>query len=130
MAFAKIEFAEASPELWKMALVAGLDESSLPTGSIFGFPVDTGVAAFLDMHTVNELLPSEASLEEVSHELLGQFDAHQVDTWTWAILGTTDSAHLISFSSGVGDGRYASYFGYSTMMKDPVCLISDFALFK
>jgi len=36
-----------------------------------------------------------------------------------------DEGNCVAFSSGWGDGVYASYFGYSTA-HDVVCLVTDF----
>jgi hypothetical protein len=56
-------------------------------------------------------------------------DAHFVDTWGYATLSLAPQtrANLIAFSSGAGEGVYATYVGYDAAERVS-CLVTDFAL--
>lgn len=129
VAFSKIEFDAVEPTEWQMALTAGQDVSKLPSGAVYTFPVTTGTACYLDLETAKYLLQSPDVRKRVDNELLQQCDAHQLAGWTWAFVELAPKRNLISFSTGMGDGKYASYFGFAPPKKDPVCLVTDFVLF-
>lgn len=60
--------------------------------------------------------------EAFSDRLLEQLEAAN---YTAAVITAENGANLIAFSSGWGDGGYASFFGYDTQ-DALVCLVTDF----
>lgn len=127
VAAAMLQISDRQPVAWAMALIPEQDIATLEEGEIFGYPVDSGTGCFMDVEAA-EVLWSQEELEET---LMHELDKTYVDTWSWANLAIEDSRSLniIAFSTGMGDGLYASYFGFDEAHQ-VTCLITDFALFE
>ncbi|PCC72857.1 Protein of unknown function [Nannocystis exedens] len=69
------------------------------------FGVDAGTAAFASPEAIAGL-----ATEAKSEELLALLDAHDRGGWTWGRVEVEGCA-VVAFSSGYGDGIYASYWG-------------------
>jgi hypothetical protein len=127
VAFAKLQFAAQKPETWQMAVLAEQDTATLSPDEIFGYPVDAGTGCFMDI-AASALLVSRMNAEDEYYEVI--IEAMQktyVHTWSYASVQPSplNRDNCIAFSSGWGDGVYASYFGYSAA-GDVVCLVTDF----
>lgn len=68
--------------------------------------------------------------ESYSEALIAEMEKTYVHTWSWANLemDTETNANVIMFSSGLGDGCYASYFGFDEE-HNPMMLVTDFVIF-
>jgi hypothetical protein len=126
IAFAQIRFSERSVVRWEMALIAGQDIAMLEPEHFYGYAVDSGTGSFSDpraQHLINEASdPDMKFFDEVS----GEMDKAYKHTRAWVHIETpTGSAAL--FSSGFGDGMYASYFGLDDTM-EPVVIVTDFGV--
>ena len=129
VAFAMVRFSRRTPVSWEMAHLRDQDVQELKVDEIFGYPVDSGTGCFMDP-TVGRLLRRELAREEdPGKQLLDALQANYTPTWNWAnlVLHPSTGANVIAFSSGVGDGHYASYFGFD-FAGAPVCLVTDFCI--
>ena len=132
VAGAMLVVSEGAPVRWELALVAGQDASELAGDEVFGYEVDSGFGCLLDAEAAaaysGALEEDGSSLEE---RIADALDATYVDTWSWANVAVAPEAglNLVAFSAGMGDGLYASYFGYDAGGK-VVALVTDFALFE
>jgi hypothetical protein len=108
-----------------MATRAGQDASTLKEGYIFGYPVDTGIGCFMDVDAAAALQRKYDEDPDYFEYLLDDFHADDLNI----PLNPATGANVIFFSSGWGDGFYASYWGYDA--EDTiVCLITDFGLLR
>jgi hypothetical protein len=123
VAFARLKFSEQLPCRWEMAVADGHSSAAIEPGMIMGYGVDSGTGAFLDVASAAAF----AALTETEREQLeDNLQATYRHTRSW-LLWKHEGASVALFSSGVGDGAYASYIGY-----DPdgtICrLVTDFML--
>lgn len=82
------------------------------------YGVDAGTGAFMDASVV-------AKLDERSHgEIIAAMKKTRTSGFGFACL---DAPSVIAFTSGLGDGAYASYWGFSRAKK-LLCLMTDFAV--
>lgn len=109
IAVARLRLAESAPKQW----VEGTE----------GAAVDAGTAAFADGGDVDRVLTQE--MGDVLEKALGET---YVDTYATALLDPGSGAKsLCAFSSGFGDGVYASWWGLD-LAGSPVALYLDFDL--
>jgi hypothetical protein len=127
IAFVRIKFSEEIPLYWKMAYDEGADTSTLEEGSILGYGVDAGTGCFMDSSfskTFSDYLMKDGNYEKISAEL----DKTYKHTRSWLLWGNNPSKVAL-FSSGWGDGFYASYIGYDKNNK--ICrLVTDFGVLE
>jgi hypothetical protein len=90
-----------------------------------GYGVDAGTGWFADVATLRAF---DECGEDASDELMAAMDRTYENTWSWADVNCGDSGeNIIAFSSGYGDGLYASFWGLDEEGA-PVCLVTDFGL--
>ena len=113
-----------------MALQPGQDLEGLEPDEIFGHGVDSGTSCMMDADAAQSLMEKMEADESYFETILREMDKTYVDTWSWANISMNEEtkANMIAFSSGMGDGLYASYFGFD-QGGNVVSLITDFALF-
>ena len=127
--FAALVFSKEPVHRWEMALLPKQNISKLKPEEIFGYGVDSGTGCFIDSHSA-ALLNTRMQGEDAYYEVItDELDKTQVNTWAWANieLSSNPSANFVAFSTGYGDGMYASYFGFGAD-KVPLCLVTDFGL--
>ena len=120
IAAAWLRLAEGLPERWEPALLEGLPDQRDPA-----YGVDSGTGAFLSAEAAPLLA---ARLDEgFAKEAAAAMRAQYADTREWAVLPVPGSAGLdvALFSSGMGDGAYASYWGFDAAGQT-VCLLTRF----
>jgi hypothetical protein len=122
VAFARIKFLENTVATWKMATTQEQRIEDLKEGHIFGYGVDSGTGCFLDEAAYPLYEKANEDFESINRKLTETYQ----HTWTKLLLETEDMSVAI-FSSGVGDGLYASYIGYDDT-NQIVELITDFYL--
>lgn len=115
VALARIRFGDTPPVRFALALVEGRDVRAAGSDETHGYGVDSGTGCFADA-------PSHLPHDE----LLGELEQHQEPTWSWAC---SSDESCVAFSSGYGDGVYASYFGLDEA-NTPVCLVTDFQVLE
>jgi hypothetical protein len=132
VAGAMLVVSDGAPVRWELALVAGQDASELEGDEVFGYAVESGFGCLMDAESaaryVDALEEDDSSLEE---RIADALDATYVDTWSWANvpIDAASGLNLAAFSAGMGDGLYASYFGFDAA-GEVVALVTDFALFE
>ncbi|MBO9662292.1 DUF4241 domain-containing protein [Dokdonella sp.] len=127
IALAKIAFSDARIARWELALVEGQDPATLKPGEFFGYGVDSGTGSFMDeaaMHAYAGRLRREG--EEFSDHLIEAMEKTYVHTRSWLLL-PTERGTVALFSSGYGDGAYATYFAYDAQ-QNLVAAITDFGV--
>ncbi|HZZ42899.1 MAG TPA: DUF4241 domain-containing protein [Tepidisphaeraceae bacterium] len=125
IAFAKLQFADAPVTRWEIAVRSGQDPKSLKPGEVFGYGVDSGTGCFGDSEAYK--LVSEAD-GDFPDKMMAESQMVYRHTRDWLSIETTAGSFAV-FSSGYGDGFYASYFGYSAA-GSVVSLVTDFGLAK
>ncbi|WP_343674242.1 DUF4241 domain-containing protein [Chitinophaga sp.] len=125
VALARINFAaEETPVTWQMAVLPGRDLSILKKGQYFGYPVDAGTGAFMDA-AAGEVFGSYMD-SEVIDEIAAEMEESYKHTRSW-LLKELDGHTIALFSSGWGDGVYATYIGFDA--KGKICrLVTDFGV--
>ncbi len=126
IAFARVQFAERSVARWSMALYQGQDPSALKPDQVSCYPVDSGIGSFIEEAALPEL--EKVMDNDGFHRILDEMKKVHRHTRDWARINTRSGGAAL-FSSGFGDGRYVSYFGYDTEGK-PVALITDFEVIE
>ena len=127
IAFARINFSDEPVERWEFALQKG--QPAIPVGGeeMYGYSVDAGVGIFMDEEATKALDTKKIWDLESEHELFKEMDKHYRHDWKYAIYNF-GTHNLAAFTSGVGDGRYATYIGFDANGK-PGRLLTDFGLF-
>ena len=124
VAFGILKLAKEPPVRWE---VATLKDQELVAGEhpeAHGYGVDSGTGCFIDLNIIPLIKEGELSIWELLEEKL---EETYVDTWSWANLRAEkgSSSNLIAFSSGDGDGRYPSFWGFG-QSGNRVVLVTDF----
>lgn len=123
VAFAKIRFSEEKVVRYETAEFAGTTDS-------FGneYPVDAGLGCFMDYNA--SIAFSREMTDFYNTNKDGDFYGGRLEKYfkggDWAVY-PLKGHRIFIFSSGYGDGSYASYIGYDAHGK-VVCLITDFAI--
>lgn len=125
VAFTRILFADRPAVRWEMALRPGQTLQDLKPGYIHGYGVDTGTGAFMDAATQAPYLAATAG-EAATMRLVDALNDAPVGTRAW-LLRPFGHANVAMFSSGLGDGFYASYFGLDEAGR-VVALVTDFGV--
>jgi hypothetical protein len=123
VAAAAVEFAVSgatAAERWDLALLPGQDPTTLGPRQFFGYGVDAGTGCFMDAQVAATLDAGEPC------GLDAALQASYVPTFSWANVALGDGS-VVAFSSGWGDGSYASYWGFDGAGR-VVALATDFAV--
>ncbi|MDM5188666.1 DUF4241 domain-containing protein [Bacillus sp. DX4.1] len=133
IAAAELKLSNAQPIRWEMAIKLGQNVNELEEGHIFGYPVDTGLGCFADVEAINKMDEMEARLaRELGNDFISLYDnviddllTEHDDVWGNCIVCEDTGLNVIMFSSGYGDGFYASYWGMDEEGQI-VSLVTDF----
>jgi len=126
VAFAIIRFRQSSPVAWDMMTVGEQDTSTLKEDEFFGYPVDAGTGCFMD-RSAGRLLNERMREQDTFYEtMIAEMNKTYRHTWSWLDMMFGD-ANLIAFSSGYGDGMYASYAGFDADGEVSV-VVTDFSV--
>jgi len=125
VAFARILFADRPAVRWEMALRPGQTLQDLKPGYIHGYGVDTGTGSFMDAATRTSYLAATAD-EAATMRLVDALNNAPSGSRAW-LLRPYGHANVAMFSSGWGDGFYASYFGLDSAGR-VVALVTDFGV--
>jgi len=131
VAGAMLRVGGGEPAAWEMALLPGEDPAALGEDEIFGFGVDSATGCLMDAEAARAVaVLQEANAESFFKLVEGEMEKTYVDTWSRAevVLDEASGLNVVAYSTGMGDGLYASYFGRDA--GGEVCrLVTDFALF-
>src|SRR5262249_17833918 len=112
---------------WKMAAVEGQDPSSLGPDGYFGYGVDSGTGCFMDP-LAGKLLAERMGVEDEFHStIIDGLEQTYKHTRSWLEFrpSAKRDENVICFSSGDGDGSYASFFGFDEQGQ-LAALVTDF----
>lgn len=115
VACARVRFAVRPAVRWHAP--AQPDQFDTAHGPAAGYGVDSGTGCFFDAGAVGAV---------DSDAWLAAMEARQVPTWSWHI-AEVGSGNAVLFSTGRGDGIYASYWGLDADGR-VVELVTDFEL--
>lgn len=126
IAFARIKFSNEPVAKWAFALLK--DQEPLPVGGkkMHGFVVDGGLGIFADAETIKTL--NTAPMQSLSDSVYREMDKHTHYDWRYNI-HSSGNHNLAMFSTGFGDGRYATYIGFDANDK-PCRLLTDMDIFS
>lgn len=138
IACARLHLSPGKTVRWKVAAINNPDHES--SEEIDNYGVDSGTGSFMDAEVAQVLAPlvrekqnGSDKFEEFCDKVVGELETHSLGplgSAGWANVRISDSseANVVTFSSGWGDGGYASFWGYdgSGKLTD---LVTDFALF-
>jgi hypothetical protein len=122
IAFARILFSDAPVARWEFALQEG--QSPIPVGGkkMHGYSTDLGLGIFVDYAASKAL--DKTNLTRLDAGMYKEMDRHYHNDWRYS-LHNFGNHNLAVFSSGLGDGYYASYIGFDASGK-PCRLLTDF----
>jgi hypothetical protein len=125
VAFSRIFFSNKPVTGWRYALQNGQKDISIFDSTFYGYGVDGGVAIFIDSvanKSFNEMAASDKTVWEKVFDT--EMNKHTRKTWEHLVYNFGDH-NLAAFSTGLGDGSYATYIGLD---KDGnICrLLTDF----
>ncbi len=140
VAFAMLRSGEQDPVRWEIA--RRLEDETVDD---YYYSVDGGKSCFMDVDALHVLLRRLEGEEIDDEPIYAEMDigpgpleliseavnAAYRPTWGWAnvSLEPATAANIVGFSSGFGDGAYATYLGYNAI-GTLVCFATDFALFN
>ena len=125
IAFARINFSDEPVAKWEFALLEGQPPIAIGGDKMHGYSVDAGVGVFID-EEANKALNRD-SVTRMGEGIYPEMDKHYHNTWRYAMYNF-GKHNLAAFSSGDGDGYYATYIGFDAKGK-PCRLLTDFNLF-
>lgn len=124
VAFASIRFQQILPVKWKMMATGGNDPATLEPGDHFGYAVDSGTGCLMD-HSAGQMLFAKITAEpDYFKFMMAEMEKTYRHTWSWLNLAM-GNANVIAFSSGDGDGAYATYAGLNAD-EQVVAIVTEF----
>ena len=138
IACARLNLSEGPTVRWEVAAIHNPDHES--NEDIDNYGVDSGTGSFMDADAAQALAPlvweaqnGTDKFEEFCDKVIAEMEKHSLDqhssaSWANIRLDEASEANVIAFSSGWGDGGYASYWGYDAT-GGLTSLVTDFALF-
>ncbi len=139
VAFARIRLADSPAVHWELAVTKDVTEEDtdrLQSGEFFGYSVDTGLGCFADVETIGLFVHEMNSSENYYNEVLqDEFEkasgqhalSRDAGDWNIHFPKKGDNHNIMMFSTGWGDGFYATYWGTDSAGKI-VELITDFGV--
>lgn len=124
VAFATIRFKPTSPVRWEMMATGANDPSKLEPGDIFGYGVDSGTGCFMDASSGRALTEKMNDDNNFFETMMAEMNKTYRHTWSWLNMKFGDG-NVIAFSSGEGDGLYATYAGLDSQGEVAV-VVTDF----
>jgi hypothetical protein len=145
IAYAKIKFRPEEASKWVLALTDDLTEeelNDLGEDEFYGFPVESGLAAFLDeatneqfiarMDALEEAKPDANYYDEVLSEEFREYSgkntfSRELGDWNDHRVSEDSDNNVIMFASGWGDGYYPAYWGLGES-GETIELVIDFLI--
>lgn len=125
VAFSRIFFSDKPVATWRYALHNGQKDLSIFDSTFYGYGVDGGIGMFIDSvaaRRFTELAASDKNLwDKVFVDEMGK---HTRMTWEHLVYNF-GTHNLATFSTGLGDGSYATYIGLDKD-RNPCRLLTDF----
>jgi hypothetical protein len=128
VAFSIISIGVNPPVRWDLMTVDGQDLASLGPDQFFGYGVDSGTGCFMDGDACDALLERMNEEPDYFEKLIAEMDKTYRHTWSWMSM-PFGPANLVAFSTGCGDGTYATYAGYDAA--GMLCtIVTDFGILE
>jgi hypothetical protein len=145
IAYAKIKFRPEEATKWILALTDDLTKEELDEldeDEFYGFPVESGLACFLDEETntefiarINELMEKNPESNYYDDALADEFREYSgknvfsrdLGDWNDHRPNKESDNNIIMFASGWGDGYYPAYWGLNEN-GDTIELVIDFLI--
>ncbi|GAB3231624.1 hypothetical protein GCM10027346_18230 [Hymenobacter seoulensis] len=124
VAFARILFSDAPVVSWEPALLPGQEPLPLRSEEYYGYPVDAGMAFFMDVASVEPLMRYLANREASENLMITSFQLGTNSSSTGFLYAMPPDT-VAAFSTGFGDGYYATYVGLDAQ-RQPCRLLTDF----
>ena len=133
-ACAMLRIGDKTPVRWEIAFINEPNINQTDDQVFYG--VDAGTGCFVDSDAaqiLEDLFPDEDQFEGFCDRILAEmennsFGKHRTAGWANMQVSEASEANIITFSSGWGDGGYASFWGYDAS-GNLTGLVTDFALF-
>ena len=138
VACAMLRISEEPTVRWEVAAVC--EPGAEQTEEGYGYGVDSGTGSFMDVEVAQLLAPlvwegegEHNKFEEFCDKVLAEMQLNSCGlygsaSWADILVDESTGANVITFSSGWGDGGYASFWGYDAA-GELTSLVTDFALF-
>ncbi|WP_153798783.1 DUF4241 domain-containing protein [Foetidibacter luteolus] len=126
--FSRIKFSDKSPVRWTIAVTVDQDATKLSDDEIFGYGVDSGTGCFMDTSGAEKYSDYLNQKEDNFNVVIDEMEATYKHTRSW-LIWDRDGFNVAMYSTGWGDGLYATYIGYDS--ENSICrLVSDFGLLE
>lgn len=122
IAFARVRFSNERAAYWKLAVWPRTDTSQMGEDRFAGYPVDGGTGSFMDAIAAEDIVK-----QDKSEAIIAAMEREYTETRRQHLMFKTERSNVAVFATGIGDGAYASYFGFSQSGK-PVVLVTDFGM--
>ena len=124
VAAAVVWITEREPVNWEPALDGGERRAPRNLEKVVGYTVDSGTGCFASPEALAALtaLPVDGADDD---PLINALEANDVPTWSHADLKVAPNLNVVAFSTGYGDGAYATFWGLDGQGA-PVCALTDF----
>ncbi|HMR18827.1 MAG TPA: DUF4241 domain-containing protein [Sphingobacterium sp.] len=117
VAFARLKFSDNPVKKWEFALLPGQSPIDIKSTGVYGYGVDSGLGLFIDQEAMNNLNTIlDENWENIFSEKFKDYTNYDFQ-----------DQNVIFFSTGYGDGFYATYIGKDSDGK--ICqLLTDFGI--
>ncbi len=124
VAFSRILFSNDTVTMWEFALQPGQKQKPITGDDIYCYGVSAGTGLFIDEQANKIFQQKDFSVWE--HVFVKDIEKNYRNTWSY-VVHEFDGHNLTAFSTGYGDGCYATYIGFNS--KGEVCrLLTDFGI--
>jgi len=121
VAYSKVLFSDSCVVKWEYALLPGQEPISLKDSTFYCYGVDAGTGIFID--SVANDIASNFDHKTWEHVFITMAEKNKYRGHTYEF----SEHNLATFSTGYGDGCYATYIGYD--INGNICqLLTDFGL--
>lgn len=137
IALARLVISSRPPVRWEMAVTEGQDPAALKEDEQFGYGVDAGTGAFVDAAVPAWLARTYPPSDPASYmavvedwQTRGEDQGPRLGIpYGFALIEPLGPGGAAMFSSGWGDGFYASWIGYDAQDEVAV-IVTDFQVLK
>jgi hypothetical protein len=137
VALARLLLSDQPAVRWSLAVTADQNPQTLRGDEIFGYPVDAGTGAFIDAAVPAWLAVRHPPSDVAGYQALtdgwqarGEARGPELGVpYGFILVEDFDPGGVAMFSSGWGDGYYASWVGYGADDR-PVAIVTDFAVIE
>ena len=117
----------APPVRFELATRPGEDVATLGADEVFAHGVDSGTSCFVDVDAAQLILERCKDWDYCWKGGFAELRTPGQNRCKNAVIDPASGLNMIVFESGIGDGRYASYWGFDSH-DQLVCLVTDFNL--